>query len=159
VKPPAVHGTAGTGARFVPNRIEKRLFFFMLVRMPRFTLLEHTGAPDDPVGRHFDLLLEDGVACRTWRLMEIPQAGGSAVAALELPPHRLAWLDIRESAISGGRGRARRMDAGEYEVVSIDAAEMAAATTLVLRVTGPLLAGRLRLEQLAEGWAASLSCV
>ena len=91
----------------------------MLVRMPRFTLLEHTGAPDDPVGRHFDLLLEDGVACRTWRLMEIPQAGGSAVAALELPPHRLAWLDIRESAISGGRGRARRMDAGEYEVVSI----------------------------------------
>jgi hypothetical protein len=51
------------------------------------------------------------------------------------------------------------MDAGEYEVVSIDAAEMAAATTLVLRVTGPLLAGRLRLEQLAEGWAASLSCV
>ena len=44
--------------------------------MPRFALLEHTGAPDDPGGRHFDLLLEAGEACRTWRLLEIPQADG-----------------------------------------------------------------------------------
>ena len=28
--------------------------------MPRFIILEHTGAPDDPAGRHYDLLLEDG---------------------------------------------------------------------------------------------------
>lgn len=125
--------------------------------MPRFALLEHTGAPDDPAGRHFDLLLEDGAACRTWRLLDVPQPGGPAVAALELPPHRLAWLDTLEGKVSGGRGHARRIDAGDYEVASIDGAEIAAATTLVLRVAGPLLAGRLRLEQVAEGWAVSLS--
>lgn len=125
--------------------------------MPRFALLEHTGAPDDPAGRHFDLLLEDFVACRTWRLLAIPQPGGPAVAALELPPHRLAWLDILEGEVSGGRGHARRIAAGEYEVASIDGAEIAAATTLVLRVAGPILAGRLRLEQVAEGWAVSVS--
>jgi len=28
--------------------------------MPRFAILEHTGAPDDPSGRHFDLLIEAG---------------------------------------------------------------------------------------------------
>jgi hypothetical protein len=125
--------------------------------MPRFALLEHTGAPDDPAGRHFDLLLEDGAACRTWRLLAMPQPGGPAVAALELPPHRLAWLDILEADVSGGRGHARRVAAGEYEVASIDGAELAAATTLVLRVAGPILAGRLRLEQVAEGWAVSVS--
>jgi hypothetical protein len=129
----------------------------MLYDVPRFTLLEHTGAPDDPAGRHYDLLLEDGAACRTWRLLDVPQAGGPAVAALELPPHRLAWLDIREGEVSGGRGHARRVAAGEYEIASIDGAEHAAATTLVLRIAGPLLAGRLRLEQVEAGWAVGLA--
>ena len=119
--------------------------------MPRFALLEHTGAPDDPAGRHFDLLLENGAACRTWRLLDVPQAGGPAVAALELPRHRLAWLDILEAEVSGGRGHARRVEAGEYEIASIDGAELAAATTLVLRIAGALLAGRLRIEQVAAG--------
>jgi hypothetical protein len=125
--------------------------------MPRFALLEHTGAPDDPAGRHFDLLLEDGAACRTWRLLTVPQSGGPAVAALELPPHRLAWLDSLEGEVSGGRGHARRVAAGEYEIASIDGAALAAATTLVLRIAGPLFAGRLRLEQVAEGWSVSVS--
>jgi hypothetical protein len=125
--------------------------------MPRFALLEHTGAPDDPAGRHFDLLLEDGAACRTWRLLSMPQAGDPAVAALELPPHRLAWLDIRESEVSGGRGHARRVDAGEYEVLAADAATPGAATSLVLRVQGERLKGRLRLEQVAAGWAVGLA--
>jgi hypothetical protein len=50
--------------------------------MPRFTVLEHVGAPDDPAGRHFDLLLEAGTACRTWRLMVVPTVDGATVAAL-----------------------------------------------------------------------------
>ena len=30
----------------------------------RYSLLRHTGAPDDPSGCHYDLLLEDGETCR-----------------------------------------------------------------------------------------------
>jgi hypothetical protein len=125
--------------------------------MPRFALLEHTGAPDDSAGRHFDLLLEQAVACRTWRLLELPRPGGPAIAALELPAHRLAWLDVEESEVSGGRGRVRRVAAGSYEVLTADAATPETATSLVLRVQGGQFSGRLRLEAVAAGWAASLS--
>jgi hypothetical protein len=124
--------------------------------MPRFALLEHTGAPDDPAGRHFDLLLEDGAACRTWRLLDVPQPGGPAVAALELPPHRLAWLDTLESEVSGGRGHARRIDAGECEVRAADDVSLMAATEIVVAITGEVLAGRLRLAAVREGWAIQL---
>ncbi|MEI6241717.1 MAG: hypothetical protein WCR51_15130 [Planctomycetia bacterium] len=125
--------------------------------MPRFAILEHTGAPDDPAGRHFDLLLEHGAACRTWRLLKLPQPGGPAVAALELPPHRLAWLDTIEADVSGGRGHARRVDAGTFEPLSLDADSLSAATVLVLQVTGGRFAGRLRLESIADGWSAMLA--
>ncbi len=91
--------------------------------MPRFIILEHTGAPDDPAGRHFDLLLEDGESCRTWRLAALPEPGGPAVKTVELAPHRLAWLDHEAGEISGGRGFARRIDAGIYEPSLASAAE------------------------------------
>ena len=83
--------------------------------MPRFVLLEHTGHPDDPVGRHFDLLLEEVDTCRTWRLAEIPRVDGPPVAVTPLPAHRLVWLERLEGEVSGGRGFARRVDAGTYE--------------------------------------------
>ncbi|MEI8368528.1 MAG: hypothetical protein WCJ31_08840 [Planctomycetia bacterium] len=70
--------------------------------MPRFILLEHVGAPDDPAGLHYDLLLEAREACHTWRLAEIPSPGGPAVAAVEITPHRLAWLDHVAGKVSGG---------------------------------------------------------
>ena len=147
--------------------------------MPRFALLEHTGAPDDPGGRHFDLLVELAVvspeaaspeaapagvapprsvpaACRTWRLLELPRAGGEAVPALELPPHRLAWLDHVAGEVSGGRGFARRVDAGRFEPLTLDADELAAATEIVLEVSGAILAGRLRLRSRGDGWAVRL---
>ena len=114
--------------------------------MPRFVLLEHTGHPDDPAGRHFDLLLEEPDACRTWRLVEIPAAGGASVVAEPLPPHRLAWLDIEAGEVSGGRGFARRVDAGRYEPDDRGG----------VRLAGTLLAGRLRLEQAGTGWRAKL---
>lgn len=82
--------------------------------MPRFIFLEHVGAPDDPVGRHVDLLLEDGDSCRTWRLASIPAAGGDAVEATPIAPHRLAWLDHVDGPVSGNRGHARRIAAGTY---------------------------------------------
>ncbi|MEI8229046.1 MAG: hypothetical protein WCH77_12410 [Planctomycetota bacterium] len=125
--------------------------------MPRFALLEHTGAPDDPGGRHFDLLLEAGEACRTWRLLEIPQADGPPVAAIELPPHRLVWLERIEGEVSGGRGVARRVAAGSYEVLSSDDVNLMAATELVVAIAGNAFAGRLRLEAVRNGWSAGLA--
>ena len=125
--------------------------------MPRFALLEHTGAPDDPAGRHFDLLLEAGAACRTWRLMVVPTSGGDPVPALELPPHRLEWLERLEGDVSGGRGRARRVDAGSYSLLSSDADELTVATAIVVGITGAILTGRLRLEMVGDGWAVRLA--
>lgn len=86
--------------------------------MPRFSLLEHTGAPDDPAGRHFDLLVEDGEHCRTWRLSDLPRPDGQPVTAVEIATHRLAWLDHVDGPVSGGRGRARRIDAGSCRLES-----------------------------------------
>jgi len=125
--------------------------------MPRFALLEHTGAPDDPAGRHFDLLLEAGPACRTWRLMVVPTSGGDPVPALELPPHRLEWLERLEGDVSGGRGHARRVDAGSYAMLSSDADELTSATAIVVGITGSILTGRLRLETVGDGWAVRLA--
>ena len=86
--------------------------------MPRFALLEHTGAPDDPTGRHVDLLVEDGDHCRTWRLSDVPLTNGPSVTAVEIAPHRKAWLDHLDGPVSGGRGRARRIDSGTCRLVT-----------------------------------------
>ena len=125
--------------------------------MPRYALLEHTGAPEDPAGRHFELLLEAGPACRTWRLMVVPTSGGDPVPALELPPHRLEWLERLEGDVSGGRGHARRVDAGSYALLSSDADELTSATAIVVGITGSILTGRLRLETVGDGWAVRLA--
>ena len=82
--------------------------------MPRYALLRHTGAPDDPNGCHFDLLLEDGEACRTWRLDQPPQLEHTPQTAVPLPAHRLVWLEPRSAAVSGNRGWAERVMAGRY---------------------------------------------
>ena len=124
--------------------------------MPRFALLEHVGAPDDPAGRHVDLLLEAGSSCRTWRLIDTPAAGGDAVAGLEVAPHRLDWLDCEAADVSGGRGRVRRIDAGQFRVLSLDAAELATAGTITVDIAGAAWAGRLRLERVGDGWAVGM---
>ena len=127
--------------------------------MPRFVILEHTGAPDDPSGRHFDLLIEAGESCRTWRLAELPEPGGRPAAATELPPHRLAWLDHEAGEVSGDRGFARRVDAGTCEPRGLDAGTLGTASVLVLEMAGLRGAGRLRLECTADGWTAIAPCL
>ena len=66
--------------------------------MSRFVLLEHTGHPDDPTGKHFDLLLEQADACETWRLADIPRVEQPAVVAAQLPDAsaRLGLIDWKE---------------------------------------------------------------
>ena len=108
-----------------------------------FVLLEHIGHPDDPAGKHFDLLLEQAKACETWRLAEIPVAEGPSVAASQLPDHRLAWLHKVEGEVSGGRGFARRVDSGLYELRTTRSAGEVRAVLL----SGTMLSGVLRMTQ------------
>ena len=108
-----------------------------------FVLLEHIGHPDDPAGKHFDLLLEQAKACETWRLAEIPVAEGPSVAASQLPDHRLAWLHKVEGEVSGGRGFARRVDGGSYKSIATSFAGEVRAFLL----SGTTLSGVLRMTQ------------
>ena len=110
--------------------------------MPRYSLLRHTDAPDDPSGCHIDLLLEDGPTCRTWRLPKLPCINGPAQEAVPLQAHRLVWLEPRRAAVSGNRGWAERIGAGIYRGQLPD--ESSAAVVLELS-DGPL-AGRLTIN-------------
>ncbi len=124
--------------------------------MPRFILLEHTGAPDDPAGLHYDLLLEAGEACRTWRLAEIPSAAGPAVTAVAITPHRLAWLDHAAGEVSGGRGFARRIDGGTYEPALEGSIKGAPPESIRVRLVGDTSTWPLLLARSAEGWTAQI---
>ncbi|MFM7074707.1 MAG: hypothetical protein ACKO3G_01395 [Planctomycetaceae bacterium] len=121
--------------------------------MPRFALLEHSGAPDDPAGLHWDLLLEAGDACRTWRLAAIPRPGGAAVPADGIAPHRLAWLDHEAGEVSGGRGFARRVDAGEFTLSDGCLTGDGPAGPLAVRLAGTTLAGTLVIASAGAGWS------
>jgi hypothetical protein len=122
--------------------------------MPRFVILEHTAAPDDPTGLHYDLLLEQGDHCRTWRLAGLPQPDSPEVRAFEAAPHRLAWLDHEAGEVSGGRGFARRVDAGSYRPES-PASNTPAAVEVTLQ--GESFAGRLLLRPDVDHWLARLT--
>ena len=95
----------------------------------RYALLRHVGAPDDPLGLHFDLLLEDGDSCRTWRLQAFPAADRQIAAPL--PPHRLIWLERRTAEVSGGRGWAERVAGGLYRGQLPDDPKATVAVTLL----------------------------
>ena len=111
--------------------------------LSRFVLLEHTGHPDDPTGKHFDLLLEQADACETWRLADIPRVEGPAVAATQLPKHRLIWLDRLEGEVSGGRGFARRVDSGSYVYLNTTSAN----EERVVELTGETISGVLTITK------------
>jgi len=123
--------------------------------MPRWILLEHTGAPDDPAGRHYDLLVEAGTACCSWRLAEIPRPGGPPVTAVAIAPHRLAWLDHVAGEVSGGRGFARRVDGGTADVVEPADGGLGEAARIVVRPGGAILSGLLVVERVGSRWSAA----
>jgi len=125
--------------------------------MPRFAILEHINAPDDPAGIHYDLLLEAGAGCRTWRLAELPQPDGPPVVAVELPVHRSAWLEHEAGEVSGGRGFARRIDAGRYESAPSLAITPGPGGTVAVTLHGARVVGRLVLCRHDDGWTAALA--
>lgn len=112
--------------------------------MPRYAILEH-----DHPALHWDLLLEHGSACRTWRLTA-PPGDGDAIRAEPLPDHRLAYLDY-EGPVSGGRGAVSRWDAGRF--VWLRATEECAAVLL----EGRRWSGRLEIVRMDDGFRVQAS--
>jgi hypothetical protein len=95
-------------------------------RMPRFVLLRHE-CPAEYRPSHWDLMFETEGELTAWELaalpnrwceaLDIPPSAGNDVVVTPLAPHRLAYLEY-EGEISGGRGRVRRIEKGEYTLVS-----------------------------------------
>ena len=82
--------------------------------LKRWVLLVHFCSPDDPIGMHFDLLLEDVQDCRTWRLQNIPVLDGPPEEVTPLSSHQLDWLETPGRLLSGGRGFARPLFKGFF---------------------------------------------
>ncbi len=80
----------------------------------RWAIIQHTLSKESQEGLHFDLLLENGASCRTWRLSSIPILNGPQVEAVLSVPHQLYWLEREESAVSNGRGWAKRIFYGQF---------------------------------------------
>src|SRR5262245_49200386 len=109
--------------------------------MPRFVLLHHETPPGYPRGTHYDLMLEQDEALRTWAMAEPPRPG-VMLAAEQLADHRLAYLTY-EGPVSGERGSVARWDQGEFTplVATDDRWEVA--------IRGEKLVGTLHLERRA----------
>ena len=107
--------------------------------MPRFAILTH----DHPF-LHWDVLLEHGAACRTWRLLACPDSLDE-IPAEALRDHRLMYLDY-QGPVSGNRGTVSVWDAGTFEWL-VDREGV-----LELRVMGRLLNGVVRLVQSDGVW-------
>ena len=102
--------------------------------MPRFAILTH-----DHPSLHWDLLLENGSSCRTWRLRKAPDTPGD-IPAEAIADHRLMYLDY-EGPVSGERGTVTQWDAGTFEwLVNGD-------DLVKVRLTGRKLTGLARLQQ------------
>jgi hypothetical protein len=102
--------------------------------MPRFAILTH----DHPF-LHWDLLLEDGESCRTWRLLSEP-APGQTIPAEPIANHRLLYLDY-EGPVSGDRGTVTRFDAGTFEWLADEPSNVEVA------LSGGRLKGRCSIER------------
>ena len=87
--------------------------------MPRFRVLLH----DWPFV-HWDLLLEDGDALLTWRLLEEPVLQ-QWLPSERLPDHRLVYLDY-SGPVSGDRGVVMGWDSGELLSLCCDNESVAA---------------------------------
>lgn len=107
--------------------------------MPRFAVLEH-----DHPQRHWDLLLEDGPACRTWRL-SAPLEPQVDIEAEAIADHRLMYLDY-EGPVSGGRGRVAQWDAGTF------AWQTDSPERIAVDLAGRRYRGRLELARVDDGW-------
>ena len=110
----------------------------------RFVILRHEGSAEYKPGVHWDLMLERDGRLRTWALAELP-AADREIDAERLPDHRLAYLDY-EGPVSGNRGTVRRIDAGQFEIVSESPDEW------IVALVGQDYRGRLSLRRSGGAW-------
>ncbi|HEX4149876.1 MAG TPA: DNA polymerase ligase N-terminal domain-containing protein, partial [Pirellulales bacterium] len=108
--------------------------------MPRFVVLEHCLPPGHARDLHWDLMLEAPGGLRTWALSAAP-ASGAQIAAEQLPPHRIEFLDY-QGPVSGGRGSVQRWDQGSFRWL-VDVPQR-----VEIHFQGSRLSGRAVLEQL-----------
>lgn len=114
--------------------------------MNRFAILTH----DVPV-LHWDLLLESGELCRTWRLAEEP-SHGDEIAAEQIADHRQKYLSY-EGPVSKNRGNVVRWDSGSYRIILEIEGE------IVLNLSGQRFRGECRLCRIAgESWLVIFHC-
>ena len=106
--------------------------------MRAFVLLEHRWE-----GVHWDFMLDDGSALRTWAV-DAPIVAGADLPARGLPDHRRAYLDY-EGDVSGGRGTVRRIDRGSYTP------RVWTADRVVVELAGTQLVGTVELRRSGAG--------
>lgn len=83
--------------------------------MQRYVILNH----DCPF-EHWDLLLEAGEKCRTWRLHAAMDSSIDPIPAEVLNDHRSFYLDY-EGPVGNDRGTVTRWDSGQFEWIHNDA--------------------------------------
>lgn len=110
--------------------------------MPRYVILRHELPPTAGRPSHWDFMLEEEGALRTWAVEKSPD-GEEPQTALQLADHRLAYLTY-EGEVSGGRGRVTRWDEGSYDWLH------RAADTVCVSLKGKRLRGEVRLQQSAD---------
>lgn len=124
--------------------------------MPRFVLLRHECPPDYEKPSHWDLMLEQGDTLATWELRVLPtswarlldvrqDSTSETVAAIRLPDHRLAYLEI-EGPLSENRGEVYQCDRGDYKLLK------QREDILVLCLSGFTLTGEAKLSRCAIDW-------
>jgi hypothetical protein len=121
----------------------------MGIVMPRFVILLHELPAAAERGTHWDLMLEQGDALRTWALPCEPSAG-LVCQADGLPDHRLAYLTY-QGPVSGDRGRVTRWDEGLYTLDS----ERDGGLSVTLE--GRRFAGRVELLPTDHSWRVSFA--
>ena len=86
--------------------------------MNKWVLLEHKVFSAHSTDVHYDFLVENGIDCLTWKLLELPLLNRASIKILKQPNHRLVWLSREEYDLSGNRGFVKRIDHGIFKNVS-----------------------------------------
>ena len=86
--------------------------------MDKWVLLEHKVHSASSLDVHFDLLVENGIDCLTWKFFKLPLLNKASIEIFKQPNHRLVWLSRLEHKLSGNRGFVKRVDHGRFKNVS-----------------------------------------
>ena len=86
--------------------------------MNKWVLLEHKVYSANSFDIHYDFLVENGIDCLTWKLLNLPILNKASIEIFKQQNHRLVWLSRMEYELSGNRGFVKRIDHGTFKNVS-----------------------------------------